>query len=372
MSVQPPIFEVLPGLRGRLPWVSLGDLPTPIESLASTFAAAGRSGAEGWVKRDDLTSPVYGGNKIRTLEVLFGRTRELGCSHIYSTGAFGSNHAAATVSHARAAGLEPGVVLFPQPASVTARENLELILSARPVVRVLPHWSALPFGMAAARRMHERRGERAFVMVPGGATARGALGYVSAAFELARQVDAGELAPPRVLFVGVGSTCTSAGLLVGLHHAARLGIGFRVAPRVVAVRVTPWPVTSPVRIARLAAATARLLAELTGDASLAVPYRVLRAGLEVDGRFLGRGYGHATDGGREAIRRFRLVPGLELDTTYSAKAAAAALHAARSRRAGPFVYWATKSTAPLPAVDLMAVEGAPRPMKRWLADAPKS
>lgn len=369
---QRPIFDVFASLRGRVPWVELGDLPTPVMSLAPTFAAAGRPEAEGWVKRDDTTSPIYGGNKVRTLEVLFGRARELGCTHVYSTGAFGSNHAAATVLHARSVGLEPGIVLFPQPASTTARANLEVILSERPTARALPHWSALPLGMAAARRMHDGRGEKAFVMVPGGATALGALGYVSAAFELAQQVRAGELPAPRVVFVGVGSTCTSAGLLLGFHHAARLGLGFAAAPRLVAVRVTPWPVTSPVRIARLAAATSRLLAERTGDASLAVSYRTLRAGLEVDRRFLGRGYGHATDSGREAIRRFALVAGLDLDTTYSAKAGAAVLHAVRERRSGPFVYWATKSTAPLPAVDRRALADAPRSMRRWLRQAPKS
>jgi D-cysteine desulfhydrase len=93
----------------------------------------------------------------------------------------------------------------------------------------------------------------------------GALGYVSAALELAEQIEAGVLPPPRRIVVGIGSTCTTAGLLVGLDLARRLGIGFRNAePELVAVRVTPWPVTSRFRILGLAERTARVVAALAG------------------------------------------------------------------------------------------------------------
>lgn len=57
----------------------------------------GRAGAPFFIKRDDVSSPIYGGNKVRTLEALFGRARAAGVRRIYSTGAFGSNHALAAV-----------------------------------------------------------------------------------------------------------------------------------------------------------------------------------------------------------------------------------------------------------------------------------
>lgn len=366
-----PLFDQWPALRGRLPWVELGELPTPVQSLDPVLRAAGLKG-EHWVKRDDLTSPLYGGNKVRTLEVLFADARARGATHVYSTGAFGSNHAAATVLHAARAELAPGVVLFPQPQGETAAENLRVILGSGCAVRPLWHWSALPFGMFVTAREHARRSERAYVMEPGGAVPRGALGYVSAAFELAGQVVAGELPRPAEVVVGVGSCCTSAGLLLGFHYAAARGVGFVEAgrpasPRLRAVRVTPWPVTSPVRIVRLAVRASRLLAELARDPSLEVSYRTLRPHLVVDGRYLGRGYGHPTEAGREAIRCFRAVEGLELDTTYSAKAAAAVLDLAREAPQGPVLFWSTKSTAPLPKPPPSAIESAPAPMRRWLA-----
>ena len=365
-----PLFDQWPALRGRLPWVELGDLPTPVQPVDPALRAAGLTG-DFWVKRDDLTSRIYGGNKVRTLEVLFAEARERGATHVYSTGAFGSNHAAATVLHARRVGLEPGAVLFPQPNSETAAENLRVILGSGCAVRPLWHWSALPFGMYRTAREHERRSERAYVMEPGGAVPRGALGYVSAAFELAAQVVAGELPRPAEVVVGVGSTCTSAGLLLGFHYAARRGVGFVEAgrpapPRLRSVRVTPWPVTSPIRIVRLAVRASRLLAQLARDPSLEVHYRTLRPRLVVDGRYLGRGYGYPTDSGREAIRCFRAVEGLELDTTYSAKSAAAVLDLARAGAPGPVLFWSTKSTVPLPDVSPTSLDAAPTLMRRWL------
>ncbi len=363
--VDRPLFEAWPILRGRVPWVALGDFPTAVEPLARAAEAIGRAGAPLFVKRDDASSPVYGGNKVRTLEALFGRAREAGARRVYSTGAFGSNHALATVLHAPRAGLEPGVLLFPQPESACALENLLAMLAARPSVRALPHWSFLPAGMALTR-LRERD---AYVMVPGGATPEGALGYVSAALELARQVDAGEAPAPHTLLVGVGSTCTSAGLLVGLHAAARLGIGWREAPRLVSVRVTPWPVTSKSRIAWLARKTALLLASLTGDRSLAFGMAQLASRFEVDGTQLGRGYGYPTEAGLEAIRVLRESEGFAVDTTYAAKSMAAALARVRAGLPGPLVYWATKSTMPLPEVREEDWRWAPPHMRRWIERA---
>lgn len=317
------IFEV----PLRVPFLALGEFPTPIESLASI------DNADGFIKRDDLSSPIYGGNKVRTLEVLFAHARARGAETIVSTGAYGSNHALASQLHAPRAGLRPFALLFPQPASKSAKRNFELTAGH---AETLLHWSTLPLGMWRAR------GQDAYLMPPGGATPLGALGYVSAALEVAKQISDGDAPMFEEVFVGVGSTCTSAGLIAGFAIAKQLGILSRV-PRVVAVRVTPWPVTSALRIARLAVqASARVVRE-TGDARLSISFRDALRSLRVDGSQLGRGYGHATTEGASAIARFE--PLLELDSTYSAKSAAAFL--ARATK-GPALFWSTKSTAPLP------------------------
>lgn len=354
-----PLAAIWPALGERIDHVSLGSFPTPIERLSALEAEL--SAGPLFVKRDDLSAEAYGGNKVRTLEVLFGRARAEGAREVTATGAFGSNHAVATVLHAARAGLSPGAVLFPQPPSFAALENFRVTLTRAEHLFVMPHWSCLPYGMWRARKAERR------IMLPGGATPTGALGYVAAAFELAEQVARGVLPAPRRIYVGIGSTCTTAGLLVGLSHATRLGLGFRSVPEVVAVRVTPWPVTARFRILGLATRTAALLAELASDPSLVLTRRELSRGLAVDGAQLGSGYGQPSDSGVAAIRAFRAHGLFELDTTYSSKAAAGFLAAARAARGEPLLFWSTKSTRALPTVTEAELAAAPGIARRWIA-----
>jgi 1-aminocyclopropane-1-carboxylate deaminase/D-cysteine desulfhydrase-like pyridoxal-dependent ACC family enzyme len=194
-------------------------------------------------------------------------------------------------------------------------------------------------------------------MMPGGATPLGALAYIAAAFELAHQVRALGIEPPRAVYIGVGSTCTSAGLLAGFALASRLGIGFRSPPKLVSVRVTPWPVTASFRIVGLARRALRLLAALAKEPGLELDARGLSANLELEGRFLGAGYGRATRSGERAIELGSAAGLPGLDPMYSGKALAGFIDALESssravgeKTGGPLVFWSTKSSAPLPDV----------------------
>jgi D-cysteine desulfhydrase len=346
------LFRRFPNLRSVLPWVSLGDWPTPVERLA------GRD--DMYVKREDISSALYGGNKVRTLEGQFGRSRAEGARRIWATGAYGSNHAVATLLHAKGAGLAAGALLFPQPPTHAAQENLRATLAADPDLISIPHVAALPLAMAALEFQNRRKRLGDYVMPPGGATPTGALGHVSAGLELAEQVEAKLLAAPALIVLAVGSTCTSAGLLVGLALAERLGIA--PAPRVCAVRVTPWPVTAPARIAYLARRTSLHLASLIGDVA-DIPYRQLRNMLQVDRHYFGGGYGKPTQSGRDALQAMARAGGPPLDLVYSAKSAAA-FFAAKER---PVLFWATKSSVPLPQASEAQLAAAPWAMRRWLA-----
>ncbi|MFK8004276.1 MAG: 1-aminocyclopropane-1-carboxylate deaminase/D-cysteine desulfhydrase [Polyangiales bacterium] len=354
-----PIFDVAPSLRA--PVVSLGVWPTPVTHEPALMASTG-SRSDLYIKRDDLSSPIYGGNKVRCLEFLFGEALEAGATHIEATGAFGTNHGVATALHAPRVGLEAGTTIYPQPASHAAASNLKVLAShCEPFVA--PHWSALPAAAALRHASLWLRGESVYWMVPGGATPRGALAYVSAGFELALQIEAGELPCPAEIFVGAGSTCTAAGLLCGLVLATRRGL-LKRTPKLVAVRVTPWPITSKRRIVDLAFRAGLELAARS-DEDWQCRREDLGAHLVVDGSQLGPGYGLATEGGRAALARFRQHAGIELDTTYSAKAAAAFLQRAETS-AEPLLFWSTKSTAPLP---LSTGPRLSRLSARWLSAA---
>jgi len=352
----PSLFDAIPVLRERVPWVRLGQWPTPVEQV--TIAGLG---AELWVKREDLTSPRYGGNKVRTLEAIFGRAQAAGARRIWATGAYGSNHVVATVMHARAAGLDVGAILFPQPPSEPALANASAIIAAGPELVMVPSVVMLPAAMIAVGR---RAG--AYVMPPGGATTEGTLGAISAAFELAEQARAGALPWPHAIALPVGSGCTTAGLLAGLHLAHALGLA-PAPPIVRAVRVTPWPITSRARLAHLAY---RSLVELdrTRGATSGVTLRGLWRGLVVDGRYLGRGYGHMTAAGEAAAVTLDRAGLPHVDAVYAAKASAALL-AEATAAGGPLLLWLTKSSSVLPAASDTALTAAPRALRHWLGRA---
>jgi D-cysteine desulfhydrase len=374
-----PLFQFWPELEPTLGFLALGDFPTPIERLDRITRAGELGEADTYVKRDDLSSPVYGGNKVRTLEPLFGQARREQRPMLVATGAYGSNHAVATVLHAQRAGFRSGIALFPQPHSETARANLRVSLTQADEITDLLHWSALPYAIWQRARAGKRQPPGAYVMPPGGAIPRGCLGFLSAGLELAQQVEQGVMPPPDEVLIALGSTCSTAGLLVGLRLAERLSIGWgprgaraadglgasgRGVPLLVAVRVTPWPVTSTFRILNLARRVCLWLAALTQSPHFDLSRAELARGLFVDGSQLGSGYGKPTAAGLAAIER--LAPfSSALDTTYSAKSAAALL--ARTRR-HPLVrlFWSTKSGAPLPAVSAERLALAPPRMLRWL------
>jgi D-cysteine desulfhydrase len=336
--------------RVRVPWVPIGRWPTPLTALEI-------EGRSVWVKHEGDAHPQYGGNKVRTLEVWLGHAQARQARRIWAIGAYGSNHAVATVVHAPLAGLEAAAMLFPQPASTWAIENCgALVASGCPVLRLR---SVLGVPLAAWRIA--RRERDAIVMPPGGATPVGTLGAVAAAFELADQVAAQLVPPPRRIVLAVGSTCTTAGLVAGFALARGIGLWRWPLPVVHGVRVTPWPVTSRLRTADLARCTLARVEQLGGP-RVAVGLRELLGHLVIDGGELGPGYGRTTPQCEAAMQ---VVRGPRLDAVYSGKAAAALLRLHRAGT-GPLVFWASKSTATLPPPSEDAVRATHPAIARWL------
>ena len=61
-SARPALFERFPDLEGKIEWVRLETSPSPVQRLEHL-------GHESlWIKREDIVSPIYGGNKVRKLE----------------------------------------------------------------------------------------------------------------------------------------------------------------------------------------------------------------------------------------------------------------------------------------------------------------
>ena len=66
MVEKTPLFKKYPKLTS-IPWVSVINSPTPIHKMEQTSKTLKR---DIWVKRDDLTHTIYGGNKPRKYELL--------------------------------------------------------------------------------------------------------------------------------------------------------------------------------------------------------------------------------------------------------------------------------------------------------------
>ncbi|MBZ0134747.1 MAG: pyridoxal-phosphate dependent enzyme [Planctomycetes bacterium] len=333
----------------NVPHVRLGEYPTPIEHLPAL--------GDVWLKREDLSSPVYGGNKIRTLETLFADARAGGIKRVWTLGAYGSNQAVACILHARRLGLQPGAVLFPQRATPAGAENLRVSLGECADVKTLRSIASFPLHWLALHRAH---GREAYLVPPGGANPLGALGHVANALEIAEQLNAGAMPTPEHLVVAIGSTCTTAGLLVGLPLAKQLGLWPGELPKLHAVRVTPWPVTARSQVLRLARATAKYLHEIGGPEVKVDPKLLV-----LNTRHFGWGYARVTRDGLAAAARFRALGAPPLDTTYAAKSGAALLKFTH----GPTLFWCTKSSAALPDVPDAKLAHAPAFIRRWLRRA---
>ena len=62
------LFKHYPLLREKLPYVALVEFPTPVQKLDRLGGEVGVS--QLYIKRDDLSGKIYGGNKPRKLEFL--------------------------------------------------------------------------------------------------------------------------------------------------------------------------------------------------------------------------------------------------------------------------------------------------------------
>ena len=352
----PALFRRFPELAARIPWLPIGEFPTPVQPLVLGTAAT--KGAQLWIKRDDISAQPYGGNKVRKLVFILADAKSRGIERLITVGAVGSHHALATTIYGRAHGFQVTLVLFPQPMNDHVRRILLLDHALGAELRFTPRMETVPAAMLAARLAY--RGQRVCVVAPGGSDAIGTLGYVSAALELAEQIADGQAPRPDAVHVAAGTLGTAAGIAIGFALA---GLDVPVS----AVRITGRIVTNERALARL---VSRTLAHLrkAGLASAARRAAALRL-VTLRHEFLGDGYGHETAAGRDAAALFRDA-GLTLDPTYTAKAAAALLASVREQRSGVHLFWHTLSARePDAAPSAAGVEALPEPFRRLL-DAP--
>lgn len=303
------LFEEFPELKKHFSYIQLAQLPTPVETIKVDNVDLF------YIKRDDMTSDIFGGNKVRKLEFLLADARARDVDTVMTFGCVASSHATATAIHAKNLGMHSILVLMPQKNSYMVHRNLllnkkvnaDMVLAMNKEVRAVkaPH---------AFFEHYSKTGEYPYVIPTGGSCPIGILGYVNAAFELKNQIKEGILQEPDIIYLPIGSCGTVAGLLLGLKAAG-------LKSKIMAISVVP---NQNVAFTNKVNALISSTNELLHNADTTFPIiKYSKKDLEIRNDFAGTCYGVFTKEGQEAKEIFENELGIILDGVYSAKAAAA-------------------------------------------------
>ena len=193
------LFRHFPPLRQKLAWRSLGAIPTAVHRGAVTDPISGRR-LSFEVKREDLISSEYGGNKVRTLQHQLAvceakierassaaeRTR---LENLLVIGTGGSNQVVATLVHAGRAKLANINVAWLQPDQPDLDNSLNMLSTlSLPLGGSRGTWGR-PAPMAAELLRACLGGGVALPL--GGNNPSGVLGQAGGALELAEQIERG-------------------------------------------------------------------------------------------------------------------------------------------------------------------------------------
>jgi L-cysteate sulfo-lyase len=295
-----------------IPRYCLLNLNTPIERL-DRLRQALPGVPQLWIKRDDLTGYLGGGNKLRKLEYVMAHALSLGATTIVTTGSITSNLARTTALIARRLGLKCELILSGGDAR-SARANWRVAELLGVKIHSVAQSNERSSRMKEVARMLEERGERVYQIPLGASNEIGSFGMVAAFEELGiQQLELGEQFDAIVFATSSGGT--QAGLEVGkrlfnYRHLRLLGVSADDPAET--IRENALLAVGPM-LSRLG------ITDVAND-------------LIVDDNFIGEGYAVPTVASREAEKLFADSEGILLDPVYTAKAAAGLLAYCREGR----------------------------------------
>jgi D-cysteine desulfhydrase len=343
----------------RAPRISLLTKPSPLEPLGKIEQRLrGERGAPAadrwlWIKRDDVADGLVGGNKARKLEFLLGEAKARNARTVVTSGRFGTNLGLATAEAARRNGLRATLVLAPAPVTPAVLRKLLALHAAGAELRFNSSLATAILDVAwIETRAFFRPGENSYYVPPSGTSDVGSLGYVNAFFELLEQTGAAGL--PDEIVVASATGGTAAGLLAGTCLAGRWG-----STRIRAVGVTEGWLQSEWMLRREARNAFRAVRDLLDPADRArvseCDFMESASALTYVRGYLAPGYGRSDAALDEIVQLVRQDQGVELDTTYTAKAMRHFLDRARERlRTGDtrrrLLFWNTYAPVDLEAV----------------------
>ena len=294
--------------------VRLVNLNTPIERL-DRLRQSIPGAPQLWIKRDDLTGYLGGGNKLRKLEYVMAHALSRGATTVITTGSITSNLARNTALIARRLGLKCELVLSGgDPKAARANWRVAELLGVRVHTVAASHERASR--MQEIARTLEESGERVYQIPLGASNEVGSFGMVAAFEELGiQQLELGEQFDAIVFATSSGGT--QAGLEVGkrlfnYRHLQLLGVS----------------ADDPAQTIRENA----MLAVGPMLSMLGQSHKPVADELHVDDGFIGAGYAVPTNESEEAAQLFADTEGILLDPVYTSKAAAGLIAYCRDER----------------------------------------
>lgn len=336
---KPLIFEKFPAIETKIPWTPLGEFPTPVQKLEKLGAAVGHDGL--WVKRDDLDSPVMGGNKVRVMEFLLASALAQNKKVAVSPGALGSNQIMSSAIYGNKLGIKIIGIFFKQCPTDYMCKHMLVDQSMGVEFHHVNNPYHVPFVIIwqLLKNTDWLRLKMPFYVPSFGSSATCALGYFNAMFELKNQIDAGEIPEPDYIFVTAGTGGTMSGIELG----ARV---LRMKTKVVGVRITDKIAVNEWMVASIINRAHKLLTRAGADLG---PFQWRSRDVSLIHEFFGGEYAAITPEAVAAKKTAAEVEGLTLDTTYTAKTMAATLDYIKKHdlKGKTILFWHTYNTRDL-------------------------
>lgn len=334
----------------KLPKINFGNFPTPLQKLDSIGKRFSRNNL--YVKCDNCSGDLYGGNKVRKLEYLLADAQKQKATRLITSGFIGSNHALATALYGINNGFNVTLTLFGIQKGDHVCHNLIADYQSGADIVHYESFDQYQQDLPRLLEYYERLDGAAPYLIPAGGTSPiGVAGYINAAFELKAQLDTLNISGPVRIFVPFGTMGTVAGLILGLKASGING-------SVIAVSVVPSFVASRNALIDLLNDSIRLFTSL--DSSFSTIH-ICDDDYVIDTTQFGEGYGISTTKTDQAIELFKQHESITLDPVYSGKAAASFFdNIANAKNNDCCIYWNTKSSVPFTHLENL------RPLPDWL------
>jgi 1-aminocyclopropane-1-carboxylate deaminase/D-cysteine desulfhydrase-like pyridoxal-dependent ACC family enzyme len=316
----------------RLPRLDLAHLPTPLEEVPHFAERVG--GARIFLKRDDCTGLLFGGNKTRHNEFVLAEALRQEADLIVWGAGTQSNNCRQTAAACAKLGLECRLYLSRAAHNDDIQGNLLLdhLVGAKVEIVDEPLGPGLDALLLAKAEEFRAAGRKPYAWDRVHGRPIAAISYVVCMVEIIEQIRKLRLEPSCVYVAAAGAT--GAGLALG-----RVLLGLKAPVRMVCPIRWPWNVRED-------------MAEVANQAAtlLGLPHRLTKADIEASEDYVGPGYGVVTKEGRAALDLLARSEGILLDPVYTAKAMAALIDDIQKRRVAPGDVAVFVHTGGLPAV----------------------